>query len=649
MARQLEKQRRDRSDKRMHLDPKKALQSLTACFEEQVLRHGGRVAVKDRCHFLTYDQLNRAANRLAHAILSVIGAGNEPIALLFPQGTALLTANVAVLKTGRPFVQIDYQLPRQRASRLIQDAGAKLIITDGERYASACTLARKDRFVINLETLNQDLADTNPGVSVAPTAIAYINYTSGSTGEPKGVVSDHGSELHSIRVKANALGITPDDRISLLRSNNVGATSDALLGLLNGATLCPLELKESGLAGLSDWLIEEDVTVFTCVASVFRYCVRTLAASRRFSRIRLVHVGGEAVYRSDVALFKKHFADGCLLVNRLGISETKTVTYFFIDKNTQVAEPIVPVGYPLDGYEITVLDDRGQAVDVNRVGEIAVKSRFLAFGYWRRPDMTREKFLADGAGGDSRVYLSGDLGYLRPDGCLVHVGRKDFQTKIRGHRVELAEVESALLDITGIEQAIAVAHDKGDNGTLVIAYVVPHDGAIITASRLRARLQEILPNYMIPASFVLLQKLPLTASGKIDRRALPLPPRSRGQLENPWVGPRSAVEEVLARLWGEVLQLEEIGIADDLNQLGGDSLLAAQIVTRVNDIFLPAQRVKTLFATPTVAALAEFITSQERSPGDSERIAAAVLQVAAMSADAVAKAVEQNRDERDDG
>jgi acyl carrier protein len=268
-----------------------------------------------------------------------------------------------------------------------------------------------------------------------------------------------------------------------------------------------------------------------------------------------------------------------------------------------------------------------------------VKSPYLAIGYWRRPDLTREKFLDAPAGGDSRVYLSGDLGYLRPDGCLVHVGRKDFQTKIRGHRVELAEVENALLDIAGIRQAAVVAQDEGNRNTRLVAYVVRDDSQALTVSALRALLQEKLPSYMIPATFMVMRHLPLTASGKIDRRALPAPRRGRDELGNRFVAPRSALETVLAQLWSEVLQLDEIGVDDNFAELGGDSLLAAQIASRLNDVFSLSQPIKTLFETSTVAELAAFISAQERLPGDTERIAVAVLKVAEMSSEEVANAL----------
>ncbi|MGZ8467315.1 MAG: AMP-binding protein, partial [Candidatus Binatia bacterium] len=457
MTRRLAKSRRIRSSENHSLGIDRAAQSLTGRFEQQAALHGARLALKTLNQALTYDQLNRAANRLGRAIFNESPAGDEPIALLFKHGSALITANLAVLKTGRPFVQIDEKLPPARAARLIEDAGARTIVTDSEHYGCARELAGSDVIVLNLDALKDDLADSNLGLTIASSAIAYINYTSGSTGEPKGVMSDHGSELHSILVKAKALAITPSDRISLLRSHNVGATSDALLGLLNGAALCLLELKEAGLAGLADWLIGEQVTVFTCVASVFRHALRSLDPNVIFPGVRLVHLGGEALFQSDIALFKQHFIDGCRLVNRLGISETKTVSYFFIDRNSIVEEPVVPVGFALDGYEIAVLDEAGKPVAPNTVGAIAVKSRFLASGYWRRPELTQAKFLTDPAGSDARIFQSGDLGYLRPDGCLVHVGRNDLQSKVRGHRVELAEVEIPLLEIAGVEQAAVAA------------------------------------------------------------------------------------------------------------------------------------------------------------------------------------------------
>jgi len=632
---------------RIKRDTANASQSLTARFEQQVVQHGANIALK--CHncTLTYDQLNRAANRLGHAILTALPGGDEPIALLFKHSTALITANLAVLKSGRPFVQIDIKLPPPRAARLIEDAGARLLVTDDERVGLARELAGSKRSVINLDGLPHGLADSNLDRSIAPTTIAYINYTSGSTGEPKGVMSDHVSELHSILVKAKALNITSADRISLLRSHNVGATSDALLGLLNGAALCLVELKEAGLAALAHWLIAEEITALTCVASVFRHALRNLDANVKFPRVRLVHLGGEPLFQSDVELFKRHFTDNCRLVNRLGISETKTASYFFLDKHSAVEEPVVPVGFALDGYEIAVLDEQGHPAAPNCVGEIAVKSRYLANGYWRRPELTGAKFLPDPGGSDARIFLSGDQGYLRPDGCLVHVGRKDTQSKIRGHRVELAAVEIALLKIAGIEQAAVLARQQADGSARLLAYIVLRAETDMSLNQIRGALQKELPDYMIPVAFVRLARMPMTSSGKIDRRALPDPRNSRARLDVPFAKPRNELESVLARLWCAVLELDEVGCDDDFVALGGDSLLGTQIVVQVNQIFHLLQPLKTLFATATVAQLAEWITAQEHAPGAASKTAQLITEIDAMTPDAIYRALSVDLTEKD--
>ncbi len=372
---------------------------------------------------------------------------------------------------------------------------------------------------------------------------------------------------------------------------------------------------------------------------MFRHALRNVDHHATFPSVRLVHLGGEALFQSDIELFKQHFIDGCRLVNRLGISETKTASYFFIDKNSIVEEPVVPVGFALDGYEIAVLDEAGKPVAANTVGEIAVKSRFLASGYWRRPELTQAKFLTDPAGSDARIFLSGDLGYLRPDGCLVHVGRKDLQAKIRGHRVELAEVEIALLEIVGIVQAAVVARQQRDGGARLLAYVVLRAGTAMNVSQIRGALQEKLPDYMIPAAFVQLARLPMTRSGKIDRRGLPEARHSRAALDVPYAAPRNQLETVLVQLWREVLQLEELGSADDFFALGGDSLLANAIVARVNQLFALTQPLKTLFATPTVAQLAAWITAQERCPGAAAESARLMLEIDGMAPEQIYRAL----------
>ena len=615
-------------------------------FERQARKYPGRIAVKTQSQSLTYDELNRASNRVAHAIVARRGNANEPVALLFKQGASMITAIVGAMKARKACAPVDYTLPPARASQILQHIQASIILTDNDNLALAHDWGCDPAKLLNIDSLDGDLVDTNPGLAVSPDDLAYINYTSGSTGEPKGVAWNHRSELFSTMLRINALHVSIDDRISLLRSNNVGATRDTFLALLSGATLLPLELKEEGLATLGIWLTAEGVTIFSCVATVFRHTLKSLTGRETFPKIRLVHIGGEPLAKSDVELYKQYFSDRCLFTSRFGMSETPTISYYFINKQTETADDRVPVGYPLEGIEVRLLDDDGKAVGANGTGEIVVKSAYLAVGYWRQPELTREKFRADPAGGNARIYRTGDLGYLRPDGCLVHMGRKDFQAKIRGHRVEVSEVEMALLGVEGIKQAAVLARDDDGDGRRLVAYVVAQESRALTVSALRATLKQTLPNYMQPSAFVILEHLPLTASGKVDRRALPAPARSRHQLDGSYAAAKNSLEKFLANLWAEVLGVTQVGIHDDFFQLGGDSLLASRVVARVNESFSLKSPLKILFETPTVDAIAQFVLAQEAKPGQAERIAAIHLEVSRMSAAEIAQAQDRQKGRR---
>jgi amino acid adenylation domain-containing protein len=621
-------------------------QSISDRFEQQARKYPQRLAVKTKNQRLTYDELNRISNRAAHAVLACCDKGDEPIALLFKQGTRLITASLGVLKAGKAYVSVDLSLPHSKATQILENVQARLILTEDDHVSLAHDLARDRSKILNLDDIDGTLPDENPGLSVLPDQIAYINYTSGSTGEPKGVVWNHRNELFGIRVKTNELHISPDDRVSLVRSNNVGANRDMFLALLNGAALFPFDLHEQGLAHLGDWLLEEEITVYTCVATIFRHSVQSLNRNRKFSSIRLIHIGGEPLSKTDVELYKKHFSDECIFVSRYSISETQAVSYYFIGKQTEITEERVPVGYPLEGNELLLLDDDGKEVGLNQVGEIAVTSPYLALGYWHDPVLTRSKFLPDPKGGNARTYLTGDLGYRLPDGCLVHMGRKDFQTKIRGHRVEVSEVEMALLDIPGIKRVAVVALEESDNERRLVAYVVAEEDESLTFTQIRQLLKKKLPDYMIPSSFMRLDTLPLTASGKLDRQALSPPEELQDRVANTIVGARTAVEAVLAKIWKEVMKISELGIHDDFSALGGDSLLAAQIVSRVNDIFPLKRPVTTLFAAPTVAGLAEFVSANETYPGQSDKIASILMKVGSSSTGEIDNMLRQERGKR---
>ncbi len=633
----------------MDLTKEETEQSITDRFEEQVRRHSRRLAIKTTSQSLTYEQLNATSNRVAHSILARTGDAGGPVALLFKQGASMIIGSLGVLKAGKPYAPVDVALPRSKAVQILRDLQASLILTDNAHILLAHQLTQTSTEVLNIEDLEATCSNENPGLCVSPDQIAYVNYTSGSTGEPKGVVWNHRNELFGIKVKTNKLHISPDDRVSLLRFNNVGATRDTFLALLNGAALLVFDLQEESLTRLRNWLQEEDITVYTCVATIFRHSVQNLNPNERFPKIRLIHVGGEPLSKTDVELYKNHFSDDCLLVNRYSISETQAVSYYFIDKQTEIKEDRIPVGYPLEGNEILLLDGDGNELDANQIGEIAVKSPYLALGYWRRPELTRAKFMPDPQGGKARIYLTGDLGYMSHDGCLVHVGRKDFQRKIRGNRVDLSEIEVALLEIPFIKQVAVVAGDDSRADRRLVAYIVPEPRQAPTSGELRALLKEKLPTYMLPSSFVAMDNLPLTPSGKVDRRALRPPAKARVKAESSDAAMNTPVEKVLVKLWADTMGIEDVGIHDDFSELGGDSLLAAQIVSEVNGIFSLKQPLKALFQAPTVANLVEFILANETHPGYSDKIANLLMKIDNMSFEEISKALEKERGKRGDG
>jgi acyl-coenzyme A synthetase/AMP-(fatty) acid ligase len=307
---------------------------------------------------------------------------------------------------------------------------------------------------------------------------------------------------------------------------------------------------------------------------------------------------------SDVELFRRICAPGSAFLNGLGLTEAGSVRHFFADHRSEIASGPLPVGYPVEDVEILILAEDGAVAAPGLPGEIAVRSRYLASGYRRRPELTRARFLPDPAGGAERIYLTGDVGGLDADGCLVHLGRRDFQVKIRGQRVEVEEVEGALLGLDGIRAAAVTPWDDGSGEPRLVAYLVADRGALPTVSALRRALAAALPAHMIPAAFVPLESMPRTAMGKVDRRALPSPPRARPALDAPPVEPRTPVERELAAIWAEALGLDAVGVEDHFLELGGDSLRAGRIAARAAEQLGVALTPAALFASPTVAAMA---------------------------------------------
>ena len=354
--------------------------------------------------------------------------------------------------------------------------------------------------------------------------------------------------------------------------------------------------------------------------TVFRRFAGSLSGDERFPELRLVCLVGEPVLKTDFGLYQQHLHSDCIFVNSLGGTETSFFRMYFADKQTRITRRTVPVGYSVQDKQVLILDEQGEDIGYNRIGEIAVRSRYIFSGYWQRPDLTEAALLQGAEGDGQRIYRTGDLGRMLADGCLEHMGRKDFQVKIRGHRVEMAEIESALLELGEVKESVVMAREDRPGEQRLVAYVVPRIEPTPTANSLRRALAAKLPEYMIPAVYVMLPVLPQTPNGKIDRSRLPAPETTRPALDQPFVAPRTPVEQKVALIWADVLGLDKVGIHDDFADVGGDSLKATQIISRVIAAFRVNLPLRSFFEAPSIAKMAGVIADhQEQLPSAPNR------------------------------
>ena len=579
-------------------------QSVSDRFEQQVAKYPGRIAVRTTTHTLTYDELNRAANRIAHAILARSDVVQQPIAVLFDHGAPFVIAALAVLKAGGAPVCLESSFPQARLKYMLEQSNAVMLVTDGANLALARQLGAGP--LLNIDEVADLFPDGNPGLSVGPDAYASIAYTSGSTGTPKGVVWNQRGLLHAAMRHTNMFHVCADDRMVMFRAS----LRPCLYALLNGATCYPVALRDEAVLALADWLTQEKITIYRSAVSAFRSFAGTLDAGENFPHLRLILLFGEQAYHTDVALYRRHFARRSILASSLGCLEFDDYAYYFVDRSFPLGGDAVPGGYPIADADILLLDDGGRPVGIDQVGEIAIVSRHNPVGYWQRANPTPAALPRPAGRKDESIYLTGDLGRRSPDGCLFHHGRKDFQVKIRGYRVELTEIEAALLDIDGVKAAAVAGWEDAPGHKRIVAYIVTEGTHPPPVPELRRILGDKLPDYMLPSAFIRLDALPLTATGKVDRRALPAPGRARPVLKSAFVAPRTSLEEKLAQLWATMLGLDEVGVHDGFLELGGDSLMATQVVSRVLTQFQVRVPLRALFDAPTVADMAALLAEK---------------------------------------
>jgi amino acid adenylation domain-containing protein len=686
-------------------------QTIVSRFRQYVTKYPYHTAVKTKGYTWNYQILNQKSNQVANYLLKTCGYQEQRIALLFEHDAPMLMGILGVLKTGKTYVPLHIEHPVERLRSIIEDAQAHLIITHESCMELAYQVSHGAWTVINVDDLQENNKD-DTDVHISSHTPAYLMYTSGSTGQPKGVMQSHRNVLFHIKNYTNSLHISRHDRLSQFASYSFDAGMiDIFTALLNGATLYPINVKNTHLNDLSKILIKNKITVYHSTPTLFRHFMSHLAGNENLQHIRILVLGGEPVKKQDIEFYKKYFSDNALLVNGIGQTESSFNLQYFIDKQTEISKPTVPIGYPMDGIEIMLLDDEGH--DMGLHGEIAIKSPYVALGYWRKSLLTQSVFKPLKQQ-KSFIYRSGDMGRLRADGSYEFLGRNDFQVKLRGFRIELGEIETLLLQHANVNEAAVVLREDIPNDKRLVAYIVSNNllpqripyqisclveyedvtfamqtediskngvcltGDIPTAlqadmmvrlclalpadsqarwfkakiawkqekqigvqltlnsteqhvlqknveyliekqgllkvsqrtlnNALRDYLQSQLPNYMLPAAYVILEKMPLTASGKVDRRQLPAPQYQT--MQDNYVAPHNETETQLTKIWEKLLNMSPIGVHDNFFNLGGHSLLMISLLGEIEKIFAKRLELTTLFQAPTIAKLAQHLQGE---------------------------------------
>ena len=607
-------------------------------FEAQAARTPDAPAVVFGEDRLTYRQLNERANRLAHYLIARGVGPDVAVGLALERSSEMVVGVLGVLKAGGCYVPLDPAYPRERLVLMLEEARLALLVTE-QSLADAFPPhgARVIRLDADAELIARESAG-NPDVVVHADNLVYTIFTSGSTGRPKAVAAPHRfitnlTQWHNSTMCAGA-------RTLQFASLSFDVSLyEIFICLASGGVLYVIpEALRRDTRALSKYLLDNRVEKAILPVGVLQQLAEEYVALPALDHgFRELTSAGEQmrVTPQVVKLFER--LGDCALLNNYGPSETHVVAAAIIDGSPETWKMHPPMGRPVANTQIHVLDPRLRQVPVGVAGEIYIGGVALARGYSNRPDLTAERFLPDpfsrAPGG--RMYKTGDLSRLLPDGQVEYLGRIDHQVKIRGFRVELGEIEVALAAHPAVRELVVVAREDVPGDKRLVAYVVPEDGQRVTAPELRGLLRDKLPDYMVPSAFVMLDEFPLNPNRKIDRRALPAPDRERPDVETAFVAPRTAAEELVAEIWAGVLGLKQVGARDNFFDLGGHSMLATQVVSRIRATFRVDLQLRSLFQQPTVAGLVRELGKLWGADEIVEEIAQTLKTVDGLTADEV--------------
>ncbi len=570
----------------------KVIQEL---FEEQVELMPDRIALVYEDQQLTYRELNKQANQLART-LRIEGIGpDQMVGIMVERSLDLIIGVLGIIKAGGAYVPIDPEYPEERIHYMLKDSGAELFLSQSHLQKNIPPQGTKVFYLDEQSSYQQD--GTNLGKSVDPTHLAYVLYTSGTTGKPKGVMIEH---RNVIRLVKQTDYVTLNEGTRILQTGNIvfdASTFEFWGSLLNGGQLYLTQNEQILDVDSLKQLIERyHINTMWLTSPLFNQL--TEQDGHLFEHLETLIIGGDVLSVSYVNEIKRNYPR-LKLVNGYGPTENTTFSTTFPIHGEQIDS--VPIGRPIANSKAYILDRSMNLQPIGVWGELVVAGDGVARGYLNRPDLTAEKFLESPYVSGDRMYRTGDLARWLPDGNIEYLGRIDHQVKIRGYRIEIGEVETALLNIKEVQEAIVIANDDGNGDKALCAYFVA--GRSYPISEIKQALAKQLPNYMIPSFFVQMEQMPLTPNGKIDRNSLP-EPKGELQIGNEFVVPRNPVEEELSKIWQEVLGIERVGVKDNFFDIGGDSIKILKLIKFTNDQMNVELNFQTVFKHPTIELMA---------------------------------------------
>ncbi|HZG18214.1 MAG TPA: amino acid adenylation domain-containing protein [Candidatus Bathyarchaeia archaeon] len=540
-------------------------------FEAQVERTPDQVAIVFDQEMLTYRQLNARANRLARRCMKQGLTAKAIVGIMMDRSIDMVVSVLAVLKAGAAYVPIDRDYPAQRVMYILQDSCTKLVLTQ-RHLIDMVKATGYTHQVIAVDDPDDELtSDQNLNLSTSPHDLAYVIYTSGTTGNPKGTMLEHIGIVNVSSFFQERFGITESDRIGQFASISFDASvSEFFMALLTGASLymIPKEIINH-FHRFEQFMERNQITVITLPPT---YVIHL--DPERISSLRVLITAGSASSQAIVTKWK----DKVTYVNAYGPTENSICTTTWIYNEKESGHPTVPIGKPIHNTKVFILNEQLEPVAVGETGELCISGVGLARGYWNQPDLTAAKFVRNPLLSSERMYRTGDIVRLLPDGNIEYLGRMDHQVKIRGHRIEMGEIERTLLNYPGLKEVVVIAREDSQGQSYLCCYYVSEE--VITTAELRTYVAEKLPSYMIPSYFVKLDRMPLTPNDKIDRKALP-DPIVHVETTEKCVAPRNPLEQMLVQVWQEILGIQRIGITDSFYTLGGDSIKAIQISARM--------------------------------------------------------------------